>query len=114
MRGDGQHALRQLLQRDNPVKVIGTRHGEKLYEVLCSREEMSNAEDLGGYFRIRPDMRDLNYGRYFDQGEKRISESEDYNSHNTQRLDVEGMKALLLKLDFMRDIVAGRTPELVD
>ena len=98
----------------HPINVIGTRHGEKLYEVLCSREEMSNAEDLGGYFRIRPDMRDLNYGRYFDQGEKRISESEDYNSHNTQRLDVEGMKALLLKLDFMRDIVAGRTPELVD
>jgi UDP-glucose 4-epimerase len=99
---------------DHPINVIGTRHGEKLYEVLCSREEMSSAEDLGGYFRIRPDMRDLNYGRYFDQGEKRISESEDYNSHNTQRLDVEGMKSLLLKLDFMRDIVAGRTPELVD
>jgi UDP-glucose 4-epimerase len=98
----------------HPINVIGTRHGEKLYEVLCSREEMSNAEDLGGYFRIRPDMRDLNYGRYFDQGEKRITESEDYNSHNTQRLDVEGMKQLLMKLDFMRDIVAGRTPELVD
>jgi UDP-glucose 4-epimerase len=99
---------------DHPINVIGTRHGEKLYEVLCSREEMSSAEDLGGYFRIRPDMRDLNYGRYFDQGEKRITESEDYNSHNTQRLDVEGMKQLLMKLDFMRDIVAGRTPELVD
>jgi UDP-glucose 4-epimerase len=98
----------------HPINVIGTRHGEKLYEVLCSREEMSGAEDLGGYFRIRPDMRDLNYGRYFDQGEKRITESEDYNSHNTQRLDVEGMKQLLMKLDFMRDIVAGRTPELVD
>jgi UDP-glucose 4-epimerase len=98
----------------HPINVIGTRHGEKLYEVLCSREEMSDAEDLGGYFRIRPDMRDLNYGRYFDQGEKRITESEDYNSHNTQRLDVEGMKQLLMKLDFMRDIVAGRTPELVD
>jgi UDP-glucose 4-epimerase len=98
----------------HPINVIGTRHGEKLYEVLCSREEMSSAEDLGGYFRIRPDMRDLNYGRYFDQGEKRITESEDYNSHNTQRLDVEGMKQLLMKLDFMRDIVAGRTPELVD
>jgi UDP-glucose 4-epimerase len=99
---------------EHPINVIGTRHGEKLYEVLCSREEMSSAEDLGGYFRIRPDMRDLNYGRYFDQGEKRITESEDYNSHNTQRLDVEGMKQLLMKLDFMRDIVAGRTPELVD
>jgi UDP-glucose 4-epimerase len=99
---------------EHPINVIGTRHGEKLYEVLCSREEMSSSEDLGGYFRIRPDMRDLNYGRYFDQGEKRITESEDYNSHNTQRLDVEGMKQLLMKLDFMRDIVAGRTPELVD
>ena len=98
----------------HPINVIGTRHGEKLYEALCSREEMSDAEDLGGYFRICPDMRDLNYGRYFDQGEKRITESEDYNSHNTQRLDVEGMKQLLMKLDFMRDIVAGRTPELVD
>ena len=109
------HAIVQMMGKpSHPINVIGTRHGEKLYEVLCSREEMSNAEDLGGYFRIRPDMRDLNYGRYFDQGEKRITESEDYNSHNTQRLDVEGMKQLLMKLDFMRDIVAGRTPELVD
>jgi UDP-glucose 4-epimerase len=109
------HAIVQMMGKPaHPINVIGTRHGEKLYEVLCSREEMSSAEDLGGYFRIRPDMRDLNYGRYFDQGEKRITESEDYNSHNTQRLDVEGMKQLLMKLDFMRDIVAGRTPELVD
>jgi UDP-glucose 4-epimerase len=108
-------AVAELMGRpDYPVKVIGTRHGEKLYEVLCSREEMAGAEDLGGFYRVRPDTRDLNYGRYFEEGEVRISEAEDYNSHNTTRLDVAGMKELLMKLDFMRDLVAGRTPELVD
>jgi UDP-N-acetylglucosamine 4,6-dehydratase len=98
----------------HPVQVIGTRHGEKLYEVLCSREEMATAEDLGEFYRVRPDMRDLNYGRYFDEGTTRITEAVDYNSHNTHRLDVEGMKQLLLKLDFIRDLIAGRKPELVD
>jgi UDP-glucose 4-epimerase len=108
-------AIKALVGRpQHPVKVIGTRHGEKLYEVLCSREEMAHARDLGGFFQIAPDMRDLNYGRYFEEGTPKISESEDYNSHNTVRLDVEGMKKLLMKLDFMRDLVAGRTPELVD
>jgi UDP-glucose 4-epimerase len=108
-------AVAELMGRPNhPVKVIGTRHGEKLYEVLCSREEMAGAQDLGGFYRIRPDTRDLNYGRYFEEGEVRISEAEDYNSHNTTRLDVAGMKDLLMKLDFMRDLVAGKTPELVD
>lgn len=92
---------------DHEVRVIGTRHGEKLYEALLSREERATAADLEGYFRVPPDGRDLNYGKFVEQGEMSISESEDYNSHNTQRLDVEGMKKLLLKLDFMRRIAAG-------
>jgi len=102
------HAVLSLMQRqDHEVRVIGTRHGEKLYEALLSREERAAADDLGGYFRVPPDGRDLNYGKFVDQGETSISESEDYNSHNTERLDVDGMKQLLLKLDFMRRIAAG-------
>jgi len=89
------------------VRIIGTRHGEKLYEALLSREEMIAAEDLGGYFRIRPDLRDLNYGRFTDQGEPKISSAIDYNSHNTTRLNIDGMKSLLLKLEFMRAVVKG-------
>jgi len=91
------------------VHVIGTRHGEKLYEALLSREERAAAQDLEGYFRVPPDGRDLNYGKFVEQGEVSISTSEDYNSHNTERLDVEGMKQLLLKLDFMRRIAFGET-----
>jgi UDP-glucose 4-epimerase len=94
----------------HPVQEIGTRHGEKLYETLLGREEMACAEDLGGYFRVPPDARDLNYAKFVDVGERRLTQSthgEDYNSHNTTRLDVAGMKALLLKLDFMRRIVRG-------
>jgi UDP-N-acetylglucosamine 4,6-dehydratase/5-epimerase len=101
-------AILGLMQRpDHEVRVIGTRHGEKLYEALLSREERAAAEDLGGYFRVPPDGRDLNYGKFVEQGEISISVSEDYNSHNTERLDVEGMTKLLLKLDFMRRIAAG-------
>lgn len=98
---------------DHPIQVIGTRHGEKLYEALLSREEMANAQDMGDYFRVPPDLRDLNYGKYVEQGEEKISRSEDYNSHNTQRLDIDGMQALLLKLDFMQAIQRGEhaTPE---
>lgn len=92
---------------DHEVSVIGTRHGEKLFEALLSREEMVAARDLGGYFRIPPDLRDLNYGKFTDQGEHKISEAVDYNSHNTTRLDVDGMKALLMKLDFMQASVKG-------
>lgn len=92
---------------EHPIHIIGTRHGEKKHETLVSREEMARAQDLGGYFRIAPDRRDLNYGMYFEHGEQRISEAEDYTSASTQRLDVDGMKGLLLKLRFMRDIVAG-------
>lgn len=108
-------ALLELLERPNhPVNVIGTRHGEKLHETLLSREERVRAENLGNYFRVPPDLRDLNYGKFFDKGEVPISISEDYTSQNTERLDVEGMKALLLKLDFIRDLVAGRAAEPVE
>ena len=98
---------------EHPINIIGTRHGEKLYEALLSREEMACAEDRGEYFRVPPDLRDLNYGKFVEQGEERISTMEDYNSHNTERLDVEGMKELLLKLEFMRAIQRGEsvTPE---
>ncbi len=104
-------AILQLLGRPQyPVHEIGTRHGEKLYETLLGREEMACAEDLGSYYRVPPDARDLNYAKFVDEGERRITQSthgEDYNSHNTTRLDVAGMKALLLKLDFMQRIVRG-------
>lgn len=99
------------------VREIGTRHGEKLCEALLSREEMACAEDLGDYFRVPPDGRDLNYAKFVDQGEARITQSthgEDYNSHNTTRLDAAGMKELLLKLDFMRKITAGESATAED
>jgi len=106
-------ALTGLLGRpDHDVRVIGTRHGEKLYEALLSREEMSAAEDLGGYYRVPPDLRDLNYGKFVEQGETKITDACDYNSHNTNRLDVAGMQALLLKLRFMQAIVRGEHVEL--
>jgi UDP-glucose 4-epimerase len=107
-------ALLELMGRpDHEVREIGTRHGEKLYEALLSREERACAEDLGDYFRVPPDGRDLNYAKFVEQGEQRITQGEDYNSHNTRRLDVEGMKALLLKLEFMQRIARGEaaTPE---
>lgn len=89
------------------IRIIGTRHGEKLYEALLSREEMVAAQDLGGYYRVPPDLRDLNYGKFVEQGEIKISEAVDYNSHNTTRLDVEAMIALLMKLSFMQAITRG-------
>lgn len=105
------HAVLALMGKaDHQVQVIGTRHGEKLYEVLLSREEMACAEDMGDYFRIPSDGRDLNYAKYVEQGDQRLTQTahgEDYNSHNTMRLDVEGMKRLLLKLDFMTRIARG-------
>jgi UDP-glucose 4-epimerase len=101
-------ALREMLNLpEHPINIIGTRHGEKLYEALLSREEMACAQDRGDYYRVPPDLRDLNYAKYVEEGDKHVSELEDYNSHNTQRLDVEGMKQLLLKLDFMQAIVRG-------
>jgi len=96
-------ALKQLYKADNEVRIIGTRHGEKLYETLVTREEMSRAIDMGNYFRIPCDTRDLNYDKFFVQGQEKVSQIEDYHSHNTTRLDVEGMKKLLLKLDLVRE-----------
>ncbi len=95
-------ALKQLYHADTEVKVIGTRHGEKLYETLVTREEMAKSEDMGNYFRIPADNRDLNYDKYFVEGQEEIATIDDYHSHNTVRLDVEGMKKLLLKLDLIR------------
>ncbi|AGA72307.1 UDP-glucose 4-epimerase [Pseudomonas plecoglossicida] len=107
-------ALTSLLGKpEHPVQVIGTRHGEKLYEALLSREEMACADDMGNYFRVPPDLRDLNYSKFVEQGEEKISRTEDYNSHNTERLDVTGMQELLLKLEFIQAIQRGEhaTPE---
>jgi UDP-N-acetylglucosamine 4,6-dehydratase/5-epimerase len=101
-------AVKKLFKVDNPLRVIGTRHGEKLYETLLTREEMARAEDLGGYFRVPADVRDLNYACYFSEGQKEVSELKDYNSHNIVRLDVDGMCALLLKLDFVREALSSR------
>ncbi|MEZ0007045.1 UDP-N-acetylglucosamine 4,6-dehydratase [Flavobacterium sp. 28YEA47A] len=100
-------ALKELCQSDNEIKVIGTRHGEKLYETLCTREEMAKAEDMGEFYRIPADNRDLNYAQYFSEGEKDISIIEDYHSHNTEQLGVEGMKKLLVKLPLVRKEVFG-------
>lgn len=98
---------------EHPIQIIGTRHGEKLFEALLSREEMACAEDKGDYYRVPPDLRDLNYSKFVELGEEKISRTEDYNSHNTERLDVAGMQRLLLKLDFMQAIQRGEhaTPE---
>jgi UDP-N-acetylglucosamine 4,6-dehydratase/5-epimerase len=111
-------ALLQLMGKpDHEVREIGTRHGEKLFEALLGREEMACAEDMGDYFRVPPDSRDLNYAKFVEQGEQRLTQSthgEDYNSHNTTRLDVAGMKALLLKLDFMQRIARGENAAAQD
>jgi len=105
--GDVAEAVRQLLGKpDHPIESIGTRHGEKLYETLLTREEMAGAEDLGDYFRIAPDGRDLNYAKYYVEGEARISQAEDYNSQNAKRLDLEQTKALIRELPFMRNAMA--------
>lgn len=101
-------ALLQMLKKpEHVVNVIGTRHGEKLFEALCSREEMFVAQEQGEYFRVPADNRDLNYSKFFEEGDADLSKVEDYNSHNTERLDVEGMKQLLRKLDFIREIESG-------
>lgn len=96
-------ALKELYHTDTEVKTIGTRHGEKLYETLVTREEMAKAIDMGEYYRIPCDTRDLNYDKFFTEGNEDVARIEDYHSHNTARLDVEGMKQLLLKLRFIRE-----------
>jgi UDP-N-acetylglucosamine 4,6-dehydratase len=105
--GDLAQAMKELLGLDNEIKIIGTRHGEKLYESLLSREEMARAEDLGDYYRVPADSRDLNYAKYFVEGETNVSTLDDYTSHNTERLDVEGVKKTLMKLDIIREAVNG-------
>ena len=102
-------ALTELLNvPQHPISIMGTRHGEKAYEALLSREEMAVAFDQGNYFRVPADQRDLNYAKYVEDGDLKITQLEDYNSHNTERLDVEGMKKLLLKLDFIRALTQGQ------
>ena len=105
--GDLAQAMKELLGYTNELKIIGTRHGEKLYESLVSREEMARAEDLGGYYRIPADSRDLNYDKYFVEGETEISAIEDYTSHNTRRLNVPQIKDVLMKLDVIREAIHG-------
>jgi UDP-glucose 4-epimerase len=96
-------AVKKIFNASNPIKVIGTRHGEKKYETLLTREELIKAEDMGGYFRIKADNRDMNYNMYFSEGEKKLSEREDYHSHNTKRLSVDEMAKLLLSLEYVQN-----------
>lgn len=105
--GDLAQALKELSNASNEIKVIGTRHGEKLYETLCTREEMIKAEDMGEFYRVPADNRDLNYAQYFSEGEQDVSKIEDYHSHNTEQLGVEGMKKLLVKLPLIRKEIFG-------
>lgn len=98
-------AIIELAGSNSKIKVIGTRHGEKLYETLVTREEMAKSQDMGNYFRIPADNRDLNYDKYFVEGQQKISSIEDYHSHNTNRLDIDGMKKLLQKLDIINEII---------
>lgn len=101
--GDLAQALKEIFRKNNPIRIIGTRHGEKLYESLLSREEMARVEDLKRYYRVPADTRDLNYSKYFSVGEERISHLDDYTSHNTERLSVPQVKELLLKLDYIQE-----------
>jgi UDP-glucose 4-epimerase len=105
-------ALMKLLDADNPIQVIGTRHGEKLYETLLTREEFAVAEDLGDYFRVPADNRDLNYSQYFDEGREEVTVKEDYNSHNTTQKNVDEMCELLLKLECVQQALRGEKVEL--
>lgn len=104
---DLAEALKIICKADNEIKIIGTRHGEKVYETLCTREEMLKAEDMGDFYRVPADNRDLNYAQYFSKGEEEVANIEDYHSHNTEQLGVEGMVALLSKLPYIRKEVLG-------
>ena len=101
-------ALKELFSSDNPIKIIGTRHGEKLYETLCTKEEMSKADDLDRFYRVPADNRDLNYGKYFEKGDLE-SEIEDYNSHNTERLSINEIKEKLLSIDYVKNMLKLKT-----
>lgn len=100
--GDLALAIKELFNADNEIKIIGTRHGEKLYETLLTREELVRAEDLGGYYRVSADNRDLNYNKYFVEGKEELSYQEDYNSHNTKRLNISEIKEILLTVDYIK------------
>jgi UDP-glucose 4-epimerase len=102
-------AIKELFNADNEIRIMGTRHGEKLYETLLTREELAKAEDLGGHYRIVADDRDLNYGKYFTEGEERVSSLQDYHSHNTTRLAIPDIKAMLLRLEYIREELKGGT-----
>lgn len=105
--GDLAQAIKELAKVDNEIKIIGTRHGEKLYETLCTREEMAKAEDMGDFYRVSADNRDLNYAMYFSEGEQDVAKIEDYHSHNTERLDVEGVKKLISGLGLVKKELFG-------
>lgn len=105
--GDLAQVLKEIFNADNEIRIIGTRHGEKLYETLCTREEMMTAEDMGDFYRIPADNRDLNYAKYFSEGIDDFTDIEDYNSHNTKRQDLEGMKEIFLKLRIIRKEALG-------
>jgi Predicted nucleoside-diphosphate sugar epimerases len=105
--GDLAIALKEIFKADNEIKIIGTRHGEKLYETLLTREELAKAENLGEYYKIVPDGRDMNYNKYFTEGAQKLSSLDDYNSHNTQRLTIEEVKGKLLKLDYIKQELAS-------
>jgi UDP-glucose 4-epimerase len=100
-------AIKEIFKSDNEIKIIGTRHGEKLYETLLTREELAKAENLEGYYRIVPDDRDLNYNKYFTEGTEKVSLAEDYNSHNTQRLIISEIKERLMKLEYIQQELAS-------
>jgi UDP-N-acetylglucosamine 4,6-dehydratase/5-epimerase len=112
--GDLVQTLKEIFDRNNPIRIIGTRHGEKLYESLISREEMARAIDMGRYYRIPADNRDLNYAMYFTDGEQQISTLDDYTSHNTQRLSNTQLKELLVRLDYIQRQLEGRDASLYE
>jgi UDP-glucose 4-epimerase len=101
--GDLAQALKELFNGENKIRIIGTRHGEKLYETLLTKEEYLVSEDQGDFFRVPADTRDLNYDKYYDQGDQNLSSQEEYNSHNTKRLNIEKIKGMLLKIDYIQD-----------
>jgi UDP-N-acetylglucosamine 4,6-dehydratase/5-epimerase len=106
--GDLAQALKELCNADNEVKIIGTRHGEKLYETLCTREEMVKSEDMDSFYRIPADNRDLNYARYISEGKEDTAQIEDYHSHNTEQQDIDGMKRMLIQLEVVQDAMADK------
>jgi UDP-N-acetylglucosamine 4,6-dehydratase/5-epimerase len=106
--GDLAQAVKEIFAADNEIKVIGTRHGEKMYETLLTKEEHVKAEDMGDFFRVPADTRDLNYDKYFVEGDRRLAAEQEYNSNNTVRLDVEGIKQKLMELDYIKDELGSK------